>query len=123
MRLLERTIDSGPWPCDYAGARAVRVCVSREQPAQHTPSPLPQLTLRESTVTSAPGTLVAEAPLQVEEIQDLYDQLGDLVKATVGLNLRFHVRIELGPASRTSDETIDKVNDLLSEVSDKLKLG
>jgi hypothetical protein len=122
MRLLERTIDSGPWPCDYAGARAVRVCVSREQQAQPTPSPLPQSTLRESTVTSAPGTLVAEAPLQVEEIQDLYDQLGDLVKATVGLNLRFHVRIELGPTSRTSDETIDKVNGLLSEVSDKLRL-
>jgi len=50
------------------------------------------------------------------------DQLGDLMKATVGLNLQFHLRIELGPASRASDETIDKVNDLLSEVSRKLRL-
>ena len=122
MRLLERTIDSGPWPCDYAGARAVRVCVSREQPAQHTPSPLPQSTLRESTVTSAPGALVAEAPLQVEEIQDLYDQLGDLVKATVGLNLQFTLRMELGPAAQVSEERLAKMNELLAEVSDKLRL-
>ena len=66
--------------------------------------------------------LVADAPLQVEEIQDLYDQLGDLVKAAVGLNLQFRLRIELGPASRVSDETVDRVNALLSEVSEKLRL-
>jgi hypothetical protein len=121
-RLLERTIDSGLWPCDYAGARAVRICVPREQPAQHTPITPPPSGLRESTIISAPGTLVAEAPLRVEEIQDLYDQLGDLVKATVGLNLQFHLRIELGPTSRVSNETTDKVNELLSEVSEKLRL-
>ncbi len=78
--------------------------------------------LRESTVTSAPGTLVAEAPLQVEEIQDLYDQLGDLVKATVGLNLRFHLRVELGPASKVSEERRATFNELLAEVSEKLRL-
>jgi len=121
-RLLERTIDSGPWPCDYAGARAVRIYVPREQPAPRIPVTPPQATLRESTVTEAPGMLVADAPLQVEEIQDLYDQLGDLVKAAVGLNLQFRLRIELGPASRVSDETVDRVNALLSEVSEKLRL-
>src|SRR6266852_4195402 len=28
-RLLERTIDSGPWPCDYAGAKTVKVSLPR----------------------------------------------------------------------------------------------
>src|SRR5258708_4345376 len=33
-RLLERTIDSGSWPCDYAGATALKICLpqEREQP-------------------------------------------------------------------------------------------
>jgi hypothetical protein len=60
--------------------------------------------------------------LRVEEIQDLYDQLGDLVKTTVGLNLQFHLRIELGSTSRVPGETIDRVNELLSEISEKLVL-
>jgi hypothetical protein len=121
-RLLERTIDSGVWPCDYAGARAVRMCVPREQPAQSAPITPPPSALRESTVTPAPTALIAEAPLRVEEIQDLYDQLGDLVKTTVGLNLQFHLRIELGSTSRVPGETIDRVNELLSEISEKLVL-
>ena len=94
----------------------------REQPAPHIPFTPPPVTLRESTLTAASGMLVADAPLQVEEIQDLYDQLGDLVKAAIGLNLQFRLRIELGPASRVSDETVDRVNALLSEVSEKLRL-
>jgi len=66
--------------------------------------------------------LVTEAPLQVDEIQNLSDQIADLMKAAVGLNLQFHLRIELGPASQVSDETIARVNELLYEVSDKLRL-
>ena len=66
--------------------------------------------------------LVAEAPLEIEEIQNLNDQISDLTKASVGLALKFHVRIELGPASQVSDETVAKMNELLEEVSDKLRL-
>jgi len=121
-RLLERTVDSAIWPCDYAGARAVKVCVPREQPAPqpgpHIPAPNPPNILRES----APETLVAAAILQPGEIQNLNDQLGDLVRAAVGLNLQFQLRVELGPAAKLSHETVDKVNELLFEVSEKLVL-
>jgi hypothetical protein len=121
-RLLERTVDSGPWPCDYAGARAIKVCEPREQPAPqfapHIPTPTPPPVLRESP----PETLVAAAILQPGEIQNLNDQLGDLVKAAVGLTLQFQLRIELGPAAKLSHETVDKVNELLFEVSEKLVL-
>ncbi len=121
-RLLERTVDSGSWPCDYAGARAVKVCMPHEQPAPqpgpHMPPPTAPTILRESP----PETLVATAILQPGEIQNLNDQLGDLVKAAVGLNLQFQLRVELGPAAKLSHETVDKVNELLSEVSEKLVL-
>ncbi len=66
--------------------------------------------------------LVVEAPLQVDEIQNLNDVVGDLTKAAVGLNLQFTLRMELGPASQVSDETIAKMNELLAEVSEKLRL-
>ena len=70
-----------------------------------------------------PFALVAAAPLQADEIQNLSDVVGELVKATVGLNLQFHLNIEISHPSRVPDhETIARVNVLLSEVSDKLKL-
>jgi hypothetical protein len=48
-RILERTEDSGPWPCDWSGAAHVRLRVPKEapraprphrQPDAHTPRPL-----------------------------------------------------------------------------------
>jgi hypothetical protein len=121
-RVLERTIDSGPWPCDYAGARAVKICLPREQVVQHAPTAAPQVSVREARPMPASAMLAAEASLQVDEIQDLSDQIADLMKATVGLNLQLHLRIELGPLSHISDETLTKVNELLAEVSEKLRL-
>jgi len=88
------------------------------QPLPHTAAPTPPTVLRESGLEM----LVAAAVLQPDEIQNLNDQLGDLVKAAVGLNLQFQLRIELGPAARLSQETVDRVNTLLSEVSEKLVL-
>src|SRR5205085_861998 len=32
-RVLERAVDSGPWPCEFAGASAVRLCVPGKTPA------------------------------------------------------------------------------------------
>jgi hypothetical protein len=66
--------------------------------------------------------LVAEAPLREDEIQNLSDTIGDLTKTAVGLNLQFRLRVELGPVSQVPDETIARINELLGEVSDKLKL-
>ncbi len=114
-RFLERAVDSGPWPCDYAGARAVKISLPRVQPP---PPPPPPPDEREPV----PGVLVAEAPLRVDEIQNLNDVVADLTKAAVGLNLQFTLRMELGPASQVSDETRAKVNVLLAEVSGKLRL-
>jgi hypothetical protein len=65
---------------------------------------------------------VAEADMQDFELQDLAEQVGILMKETVGLNLRFHLRVELGPASQVSEATLAKVNGLLEEVSKRLRL-
>ena len=49
--LLERTLDSGPWPCDYAGAGSVRLRAPSEAPPPPPPPPPPH----------KPGVFMAEA--------------------------------------------------------------
>jgi hypothetical protein len=68
------------------------------------------------------GLLIAEVTLQANGIQDLADQIPDIVKAAVGQDLRFHVRIEFGGGKPPAPETVDQLNGLLAEVSDELKL-
>ena len=70
-----------------------------------------------------PGLLVAEAVLEANGIQDLADQVPDIAKAAVGNNLRFNLRVEFGGETAPDPETVEKINELLSEVSDKLKLA
>ncbi len=82
---------------------------------------LPPPAVRETTPTIA-GTLVAEADMQDYELQDLAEQVGNLTRATVGLTLRLHLHIEPGPTEQISDETLAKVNEIMAEVSEKLKL-
>jgi hypothetical protein len=90
-RLLERAVNSGPWPCDLAGAAQVRVRVPGKAPVEPPP-------LKPPEVPKRPGVLVAEANLRPSQIQDLADQLGELTKAVVGYDLKLHLRIELGGA-------------------------
>ena len=63
---------------------------------------------------------MAEADLEVYELQDLADVVGDLVEATAGYHLAFQVHIELSGAPR--EEVLDRANAVLTEASDELTL-
>ena len=112
-RWIEVSDEGTPWPCDVTGAQHVVFQVpektdAREDPyGEYRPKPAGQLT--------------AEAELEASGIQDLSEQIPDILKATVGTALRFKLRIELGDETLTDNETVEKLNKLLSEVSDKLK--
>ena len=107
-RLVERTEDSGPWPCDWTGAASVRLRVAEEVP----PSPPPQLPL---------GRKYAEAALEPAELQDLVDGLGEILKAGAGLDLRFVLRVEL-PDGPMDTEQMARLNEALVKVSPDLRL-
>ena len=113
-RLLEKTIDSGPWPCDFGGARRVKFRVPTEEVAPPSePPPLPP----------KPGFKVARAELRPHQIQDLADIVGQLVNATVGYNLVFKLQLELGGAGTAlPDEVVRKVNELLGAIAADYKL-
>ncbi len=107
--------DSGAsWPCDFAGAKHVILQVPSTEGGgdEGRPStPKPQ------------GLLVAEAVLEANGIQDLADQVPDIAKAAVGNVLKFKVRVELGGETAPDPRAVEKINELLFEVSDKLKLA
>ena len=116
---LERTLDSGTWPCDYGGAQTIRVRVPVEKPYP-LPEPKPQPT---AIKDPGPGVCVAEAELQTHEIQNLGEQIADLRNAAAGHGLKVHVRIELGGDGPPPDNVIAQVNAVLKEIADKLQLG
>ncbi len=68
------------------------------------------------------GMLVAEASLEAHGIQDLADHIPGITQAAAGGALNFNIRIELGGDTAPDQTVVDKINDLLSEVSDDLKL-
>src|SRR5205823_960861 len=72
-RLLERTVDSGPWPCPLSGATAVKLRRAENIPVPVSPPP----------VVPKPGTFTAEGELQSQELQELAEVVGDMLKAAV----------------------------------------
>ena len=111
-RWLELGNSDIPWPCDITGAQNVVLQI----PAGEKIDP--------KSVTSKPqGMLVAEALLEANSIQDLADQIPDIAKAAVGNELKFNIRVEFGGETVPDPEAVKKINELLSEVSDKLKLS
>ena len=104
---LELGEESAEWPSDKLGAQYVVLQVPQSQPP---PPPKP------------PGVLTAEATLEANGIQDLADQLPELLKAAIGSELKFSIRIELGGETSPESESVERINSLLSEVAAKLEL-
>ena len=109
-RWIELSNDSAAWPCDLASAQQVILQVpstAREEPSEPKPR----------------GLLMAEDVLEANGIQDLAEQIPDITKAAVGNTLKFNIRIEFGGETTPDPEAVKKINELLAEVSDKLKLN
>lgn len=113
VRLLEKSIDSGPWPCDLSGAQNVKLRVPAGKVEPPPGPPLPP--------SPKPGIRVAEAEIRPNEIQDLADVVGDLVKAAVGYNLVFRLRLELGGDSEVPDEVVANMNKILTDVAEDFR--
>ena len=105
-RWFELSPDSGPWPCEFAGAQNVVI-----QAPEKAPPPPPPL-----------GLVTAEAALEASGIQDLADHVDEIVMAAIGNDIRFSVRIELGGENAPPPSVVDELNVLLAKISDDLQL-
>jgi hypothetical protein len=110
-RIVERTEDSGGWPCDYAASKLVRLRAPEEVQPPPPPPPTPK-----------PGTFVARADLRSSQIQDLADQVSEITRLAAGMELRFIVQVELAGANAGAAETVAKLNEVLASISEDLKL-
>jgi hypothetical protein len=108
-RLLERSVDSGPWPCDRAGAAAVLVHLSGKVPPPRPPPP------------PATGVRVAQAELRRNQLQNLADQVGELTRTAVGYDLKFLLRVELGGKAQPPSDLVERLNGLLTKVAEGLR--
>ena len=122
-RYLERTTDSGPWPCDAGGAAAVRVRV----PVAASSAPPSPFAPTSHQVPDAPAETsigrTALADLTVSEVQNLAEEGAELKRLATegGSDLRVRVQVELGGGSVTPDTT-QKVNATLQRISSKLQI-
>lgn len=104
LGLFERTLDSGPWPCDLGGAPAVRLRVAKG-------------CVEDIHVAGDYDTVkVAKTELQAHEIVDLADVVDELIEATVGHDLRLTLTVELNRDGGPSAEAILRVNEVFAKV-------
>lgn len=109
LGLFERTLESGPWPCDPGGAGAVRIRLSKDR--------------QQESRVSRYDARVATAELETHEVQDLADQIDELRKVTAGHALRIRVTVEFGEAGKVEQDLIDQVNGILGKVKRGWKVG
>ena len=104
--LIEPTLDSATWPCDFAGAQSVKFTRPTSQCQE------------KRDLEFKPDLFVADAEMRPNEIQDLADRLPELRKAAGDLDLTFHVRVELNGRGATPDRSVtEKLNEILSRIS------
>ncbi|NLH73611.1 MAG: ATP-binding protein [Verrucomicrobia bacterium] len=111
-RLLERTADSGPWPCPLSGAAAVKLQRPKNVPVPVTPPPS----------VNRPGTFTLEDEMEPQELMDLADSLGQLLKAAVPNTLKLRVRIELSGEPKAGEAKLKAINAILAKVKKGLEL-
>jgi hypothetical protein len=108
--LLERTVDSGPWPCDLSGAQNVRLRVAKAE------VPVPGPRVPDGRVRTA------EAELTASQVQDLSDAMGDILGAASGYELLFALRVQLKGGDEIPREVVENVSKRLAKVAGGLKL-
>ncbi len=110
---LELAEGSAPLDTDRSGARSVLL---------QTPT-ASFVGLRELPADYQAGMPAAEATLEGHGIQDLAELVPRILEAAVGDPIVFKVRIQFGGETRPDAAKVERINELLSEVSEELRLG
>jgi hypothetical protein len=123
--LLKRTVDSDEWPIDRGGAAGVKIKLPQSDTGGGDTG---GGDTGESGGGSGGGTQPrsvsgseATATLEPEGIQDLADEIANLMIAEPGIDFSFQVSVETSRDSPLSDDTKEKLNEVLSRVSDELQ--
>ena len=115
---MKRTVDSGRWPTDRAGADQVKIRLPGDDEEPKRKEEVHEL----ERPASRPGVRWATASLEPDEIQNLADEVGDLVAAAAAYGIRFHLRVEAGSKEPLPDDVAARLDEVLRRISAKLSL-
>ena len=122
-RFTQLVDGSTPWPCDLPAAQTVKIKVAPAGTGGGTGGGDDG---DDETGGRQPQLLVASAPFEPSEIQDLADLIPQLLefKAKAKVPLRFHVRLEVGDGTeRPAEEVIVEVNKLIEGLKEGFRVG
>jgi hypothetical protein len=108
-RMLERTEDSGPWPCEWPGAQLIKLRLPTQRPG------LPP------EVHEGPRHYVAEAQLSTGEVQNLAEEIAGIVAAAIGYDVALSVKLEITDPDVPA-EVVQRLNEVLAKVAGALRL-
>jgi hypothetical protein len=113
---MKPSVDSREWPTDRSGADQVKI----ETPPKEDDS-------GGGTEETPPdggygsGVKHTSGELEVDEIQNLADEVGELVSAAAGHGIRFKINIEAGTEESVPEDVKARLNEALRRVSEKLE--
>ena len=110
---LELAEGSAPLDTDLSGAQSVLLQTPTTQPGG----------IRDFPDDYQEGVLAAEATLEGHGIQDLADLMPEILEAAAGDPIVFKVRIQFGGEKEPDEEKVERINALLSEALEELRLG
>jgi hypothetical protein len=125
---LTRSVKSGPWPTDRAGAEQVVIEVPKEdQTTKNDPStgqPGIGETNERQPRPGDYGSSVrrAESDVEVHELQDLADEVAEIANIAAPYGIRFHIQIDAGTEEEVPDDVVARINEALRRVSGNLEL-
>ncbi len=128
---LDRTIDSGKWPCDVAGAKAIKIILKQKDYSGISTSKTSDVSAHGSSgskvaeeVQPLDGTQdkrVARAILDPMEVQNLGNKVTELKKLTIGKDLKIGIWIEFSSRD-ISTEKLEQIKELLKGIAPDLVL-
>ena len=118
-RFLEHAPGSGPWPCEYPAAQAVKLRPPAALPDKDRDK---EKKLYDQTSKLLVGTATLE-PSQLQDLAEIVPALLD-IKAKTGVPITIHIRIEAGDGKdRPTPKIADQLNETLTKFKKDLKLS
>jgi len=72
--------------------------------------------------TSNRSSYSTRAQISTVELQDLADAVDELTQASIGSDLSFELRIELSGDELPSEDVVERLNKILQQISERLRL-
>ncbi|SDM71920.1 Predicted ATPase, AAA+ superfamily [Catalinimonas alkaloidigena] len=111
---IQSSLTSGEWPCELVDAVKAQFELYLHNRPANGADEAPLQTI--GTPTQKFATVTPEA------IQDLADNMGELLEATAGYDLQFRLDMSFGEGQEIPTEVKDRVNNILKEFSNDIRV-